>query len=36
MPGTPTAPSPLLPLVEALEREESLDPPGEALAGAVR
>jgi nitrite reductase/ring-hydroxylating ferredoxin subunit/uncharacterized membrane protein len=26
----------LLPLVDALEREESLDPPGEALAGAVR
>jgi nitrite reductase/ring-hydroxylating ferredoxin subunit/uncharacterized membrane protein len=36
VPGTPTAPSPLLPLVDALEREELLDPPGEAIAGAVR
>jgi nitrite reductase/ring-hydroxylating ferredoxin subunit/uncharacterized membrane protein len=34
--GTPTAPSPLLPLVEALERAEPLDPPGEAIAKTVR
>jgi nitrite reductase/ring-hydroxylating ferredoxin subunit/uncharacterized membrane protein len=34
--GTPTAPSPLLPLVESIERAEALDPPGEAVAGKVR
>ncbi|MEA2478998.1 MAG: hypothetical protein QOJ07_920 [Thermoleophilaceae bacterium] len=34
--GTPTAPSPLLPLVERLESAEALDPAGEKVAKTVR
>jgi nitrite reductase/ring-hydroxylating ferredoxin subunit/uncharacterized membrane protein len=36
MTGTPTAPSPLLPLVDAIEHADVLDPPGEAVASTVR
>jgi nitrite reductase/ring-hydroxylating ferredoxin subunit/uncharacterized membrane protein len=36
VPGTPTAPSPLLPLVDAIEHQEALDPAGQAIAGKVR
>jgi nitrite reductase/ring-hydroxylating ferredoxin subunit/uncharacterized membrane protein len=36
VPGTPTAPSPLRPLLDSLERADALDPAGKAIAKRVR